>query len=178
MDIYIMRHGQAQDFIGAGSMNDSQRALNEHGESEVRLMANWFEKRKVNPEHIFVSPYVRAVQTCDIITSSILSSTVAATITTLDFITPLDDAKSVHDFIDGWLSEQRTKSLKKSGRKNNAAIQPLESLLIISHMPLVSYLVAELTQSSNAPIFATASVAHIDYDIAKMQGTLQSLTSP
>jgi len=161
MQIYIMRHGEAQGFIGQ-NVDDSQRKLNVQGETEVHIMADWFKKMEISPEHVFVSPYVRAQQTCNIVTSEM-----DAAITSLVLITPLDDAKPVHDFIDGWLSDQEP----------DAKLQD-QSLLIISHMPLVSFLVAELTQSNNAPIFATAGVAHIDYDIDKMQGTLLGLTCP
>ena len=157
-----MRHGEAKNFVEHGSRDDSHRALTTQGELEATMMANWLQKMQVNPRHVFVSPYVRAQQTCDIATS-----TMRTAITTLDFITPSGDAKQVHDFIDGWCNEQSI-----------ADIQPEHSLLIISHMPLVSYLVAELTQSENAPIFATAGIAHIDYDIDKMHGTLQRLISP
>lgn len=165
MQIYIMRHGEAQDFFGQGCVEDSERALSTHGESEVLDMAQWFKKMDIRPKQVFVSPYVRASQTCKLVTSAM-----EAEIKTLDFITPLDDAKPVHDYIDGWINEQ----CACHGNVTNDE----DSILIISHMPLVCYLVAELTQSDNAPIFATAGVAHIDYDCDKMQGTLLTMTSP
>lgn len=166
MQIYIMRHGEAQDFFGQGCVEDSERALSANGEAEAQEMANWFSKMDIRPNQVFVSPFVRAEQTCAIVTSKM-----AATISTLDFITPLDEAKPVHDFIDGWVSEQCACSEHKEEEGENI-------LLIVSHMPLVCYLVAELTQSDNAPIFATAGVAQIDYDCDKMQGTLVNMTSP
>lgn len=67
----------------------------------------------------------------------------------------------MHDYIDGV-----------------CVIDKVKSLLIVSHMPLVSYLVAGLTVDGNSPIFQTAGVAHIDYDIKRMKGYLVSLTSP
>lgn len=172
-----MRHGEAQNFVAQGSRDDSQRALTTQGEFEVKMMANWLQKMKINPTQVFVSPYIRAQQTCAIATSMMKTA-----ITTLDFITPSGDAKQVHDFIDGWCNEQfSAPEQKKTGQQattnSDATIQE-QSLLIISHMPFVSYLVAQLTQSNNAPIFATAGIAHIDYDIEKMQGTLQRLISP
>ena len=162
MQLYIMRHGEAQNFVEQGSRDDSQRALTVQGEIEAKMMVNWLQKMQVSPKQVFVSPYVRAQQTCGLATTGMQT-----TITTVDFITPSGDAKQVHDFIDGWCSEQLPASAEHE-----------QSLLIISHMPLVSYLVAELTQSGNAPIFATAGIAHIDYDTEKMQGTLQRLVSP
>jgi len=160
-----MRHGEAQNFVEQGSRDDSQRALTAQGELEAKMMATWLQKMKIQPTQVFVSPYVRAQQTCAITTSLMKTA-----ITTLDFITPSGDAKQVHDFIDGWCSEQVA--------AESVTPEQEQSLLIISHMPLVSYLVAQLTQSGNAPIFATAGIAHIDYDIDKMQGSLQRLISP
>lgn len=172
MQVYIMRHGEAQNFVAQGSRDDSQRALTAQGKTEAKMMAKWLQKMQINPTQVFVSPYVRAQQTCAIATSMMKSA-----ITTLDFITPSGDVKQVHDFIDGWCSEQVAASqLKKIGQQAETKQEP--SLLIISHMPLVSYLVAQLTQSGNTPIFATAGIAHIDYDIERMQGTLQHLISP
>lgn len=162
MQLYIMRHGEAQNFVEQGSRDDSQRVLTAQGEIEAKMMANWLQKMQISPKQVFVSPYIRAQQTCELATACM-----QAAITTLDFITPSGDAKQVHDFIDGWCSEQLPTSAEQG-----------QSLLIISHMPLVSYLVAELTQSENAPIFATAGIAHIDYDTEKMQGSLQRLVSP
>jgi phosphohistidine phosphatase len=157
-----MRHGEAQNFVAQGSRDDSQRALTAEGKIEAKMMANWLQKMQINPMQVFVSPYIRAQQTCAIATSMMQTA-----ITTLDFITPSGDAKQVHDFIDGWCSEQVAVSTNQE-----------PSLLIISHMPLVSYLVAQLTQSGNTPIFSTAGIAHIDYDIERMQGILQRLISP
>ena len=177
-----MRHGEAQNFVAQGSRDDSQRALTAQGKTEAKMMANWLQKMQINPIQVFVSPYVRAQQTCAIATSMMESA-----ITTLDFITPSGDAKQVHDFSDGWCSEQVAASkLKTAGHQETAHPMSTKqlptnqeaSLLIISHMPLVSYLVAQLTQSGNAPIFATAGIAHIDYDIERMQGTLLRLISP
>jgi len=160
MQLFIMRHGEAQNYIEQGSRDDSQRALTHQGEQEAQVMANWLQKMHVPPTQVFVSPYIRAQQTCAIVTSLIKPTT-----TTLDFITPSGDAKQVHDFIDGFCS-------------SNYEHASQQSMLIVSHMPLVSYLVAQLTQSENAPIFATAGIAHIDYDTVKMQGQLLGLVTP
>jgi len=172
-----MRHGEAQKFVTQGSPDDSQRALTAEGKTEAKMMTNWLQKMQINPVQVFVSPYVRAQQTCAIATAMMQS-----VITTLDFITPSGDAKQVHDFIDGWCCEQRAalelKAISQQDTTNLLSTKQEASLLIISHMPLVSYLVAQLTQSDNAPIFATAGIAHIDYDIERMQGTLQRLISP
>lgn len=45
-------------------------------------------------------------------------------------------------------------------------------------MPLVSFLVAELTFNHDSPIFQTAAIAQIDYDKAQMAGSLVKLLAP
>ena len=177
MQVYIMRHGEAENVVGQGHCDDSQRALTTQGETEATMMANWLEKMQIKPTQVFVSPYLRAQQTCALVTAMMQT-----TITTLDFITPAGDAKQVHDFIDGWFSEQASEQNSKQAQKNihqSGHSEDVEqSVLFISHMPLVSYLVAQLTQTANTPIFTTAAIAHIDYDMDKMHGTLQRLMSP
>ena len=80
---------------------------------------------------------------------------------TVNFITPEDSPKDVHDYLDSVCSEKQ-----------------FQKVLLVSHMPLVSYLVAELTTDNTMPIFQTASVAQIDYDADRMQGQLVGLVSP
>ncbi len=162
MQLFIMRHGEAQNFIEQGNCDDSQRVLTHQGKQEAQIMASWLHKTHLSPTQVFVSPYVRAQQTCEIVTSQMETKT-----KTLDFITPSGDAKQVQDFIDGYCCDN-----------SEVESQQQQSILIVSHMPLVSYIVAQLTQSENAPIFATAGIVHINYDIDKMQGELIGLVTP
>ena len=157
-----MRHGEAQNFVEQGNRDDSQRMLTREGGQEAHVMASWLHQQTIKPTHVFVSPYRRAQQTCEIVTSA-----VQITAMTLDFITPSGNAKQVHDFIDGWCSVKATELPQQE-----------PCLLIVSHMPLVSYLVGEITRFENAPIFATAGIAHIDYDVERMQGKLLGLVTP
>lgn len=154
MQLFIMRHGQAHH---SGNI-DSQRELTQAGFQEVKVMAKWFNDTNVSIDHIFVSPYIRAQQTA---TTLLNELTYPVDITTLDFITPAGDAKSVHDYLDGVCQE------------NN-----FQNILVVSHMPLVSYLVAQLTIEHQSPIFQTAAIAQIAYDVTKMSGELENLISP
>lgn len=155
MQLYIMRHGQANP---VGPI-DENRPLNEAGEREVVAMANWAISNNVEFEHVIVSPFVRAQQTCEIFLRELSQSSCPKT--SVNIITPFGDAKQVHDYIDGFIAQHH-----------------LKSLLIISHMPLVSFLTAELTYDQSAPIFQTAAILNIDYDMGKMKGTMMSLSSP
>ena len=58
------------------------------------------------------------------------------------------------------------------------SLEQYKKILLVSHMPLVSYLVAELTSDNTMPIFQTASVAQIEYDTTRMLGEFVTLVSP
>lgn len=155
MQLFIMRHGQAS----FDCQKDAERSLTEQGTHEARVMANWMNQMEIAPTHIWVSPYKRAQQTCQAVLEVLTSKPVP---TTLDFITPSGVAKNVHDYIDGELAHD----------------VDFERLLIISHMPLVSYLVSELTQQEHAPIFQTAGICEIEYNASQMKGVFVQITSP
>lgn len=149
-----MRHGHADPF---GNI-DQLRELTPTGYEEAQCMGKWFSKSAIVLDQVFISPFVRAQQTATALLNE-LSDDVK--FETIEFITPSDDAKKVHDYIDGLCSGS-----------------DIEKLLIVSHMPLVSYIVAELTFDHQSPIFQTAAIAHIDYDVKKMSGKLVRLISP
>lgn len=154
MQLFIMRHGQAETF----SSGDAQRPLTETGVLEAQVMGTWLESQKIEIERIFVSPFTRAQQTCGNVVE-LLSS--CPELNTISMITPSGSAIEFHDYLDGICASEK-----------------ISSLLIVSHMPLVSYLVEELTVERNAPIFQTAGIAHIDYDLQRMKGHLVQMMSP
>lgn len=154
MQLFVMRHGQAEMF----SSSDTERPLTETGMLEAKVMGTWLNKEHLDIERIFVSPYVRAQQTCGQV-FGVLES--CPQLNTVDMITPSGSAREFHDYLDGI-----------------CALEKVSSLLIVSHMPLVSYLVEELTVEHNAPIFQTAGIAQIDYDLKRMKGHLVQMVSP
>ncbi len=154
MRIFVMRHGQAQ----AMASSDQSRELTAHGQNEVGNMAKSLSQQKHQFDAIYVSPYIRAQQTAIIVKNTLITS---PSLTTLNFITPEDSAKQMHDYIDGVFAD-------------NAQ----QKILIVSHMPLVSYLVAEFTCGQHAPLFQTASIAEIEYDVITMKGQLLAHTAP
>lgn len=154
MKLLIMRHGDAE----AHSSQDSARNLSELGVLEAQVMAKWLNVSDCKIDKIIVSPYVRAQQTAQHVKSILKCD---PELVTLSMITPSGSAEDTHDFLDGMLAESN-----------------LESILIVSHMPLVSYLCAELTYDNQTPIFATAGIALIDYSVVDMKGDLKLLISP
>ncbi|MFD2168243.1 phosphohistidine phosphatase SixA [Thalassotalea euphylliae] len=154
MQIFIMRHGQAS----FQAESDAQRKLTEQGKLEAELMGRWMEKMSIKPEKIWVSPYVRAQQTANAVVEQ-LSST--SQLVTQSFITPSGNATDVRDIIDGELT-----------------VEPVEQLLLVSHMPFVSYIVSELTQQEHSPIFQTAGVVEINYNKDAMVGEFVRMVAP
>jgi phosphohistidine phosphatase len=162
MQLYIMRHGEAS----MNASTDAHRPLTELGRLEAEMMGKWFEHLSLDFAQILVSPYLRAQQTLSTVLSEMHIMQFPPfvgidNITTVDLITPSAHAQDVHDYLDAFLLEK-----------------PCETLLIVTHMPLVSFLVESLTFKDQMPIFQTAAVAQIDYDIETMKGTLVRLISP
>ncbi len=149
-----MRHGQAANF----AVSDAERSLTEQGIQEVNLMAKWLKKLPFEFDQILVSPYRRAQQTANTVSLALNSK---PKLVVLDFITPSGDARELHDYIDGICISSK-----------------INSVLVVSHMPLVSYVVAELTNEHTAPIFQTAAIAEISYDVKKMTGNFRQVVTP
>jgi len=165
MQIFIMRHGEASPQNFSSINGDSLRPLTNKGCTEAESTGQWLVKRNVSAFDIFVSPYLRAQQTCQHVVKALSSEAQQDYIQleTIDFITPEGDAQQVHDFIDGAIA---------------ASVNDDKAILFVSHMPFVSYLVAELTKSQNTPIFATGAIAYIDYDVQQMHGELCEIYTP
>jgi phosphohistidine phosphatase len=165
MQIFIMRHGEAANLSG----DDSLRPLTEQGALEAKIMGQWLLQKSSKLFDVFVSPYIRAQQTCEHVSSLLRQEHLLVhQPKTVDFISPSGNVQHVHDFLDGLLSESNE---KENGEQNLA-------ILFVSHMPFVSYFVAELTDKNQMPNFATGAIAVIDYDTKRMQGQLVDIISP
>ncbi|TLU67726.1 phosphohistidine phosphatase SixA [Thalassotalea litorea] len=154
MNIFIMRHGEAE----LQSDSDMSRQLTQLGALETQVMARWLEKKQVSLDAILVSPYTRTQQTAALMNER-FGGTLA--VQTLSLFTPSGSASDCHDYLDGTLNLERWKNI-----------------LIVSHMPLVSYLTAQLSIEKSTPVFVTAAIAHIDYDMEQMTGHYQGIYTP
>nr|WP_086939897.1 phosphohistidine phosphatase SixA [Thaumasiovibrio occultus] len=140
MHILIMRHGEAQTF----AQTDPLRPLTEFGrqasiEMGERLKNKGFESIDV----AWVSPYLRAEQTWRALQTHIG----AKKVTSEEDITPYGDAELVASYIKAFVQVERP-----------------QSLMLVSHLPLVGYLTAELAVPMQPPMFPTSTVACIEYD--------------
>ncbi|EMA8584831.1 phosphohistidine phosphatase SixA [Escherichia coli] len=153
MQIFIMRHGEAA--IDAAS--DALRPLTERGKSESIKMAEWMTKQGYTIDYVLVSPYLRAQQTFDAVkTDLVLPNKIEID----EGLIPGGNPSHVAHYL---------RALGDTGYKN---------ILVISHLPLVGYVVAELCPAVCAPMFSTSTIACVDFDLSKGAGELLWQVSP
>lgn len=150
MFIFVMRHGEAVNAFNV----DERRPLTPRGDKQSLLAAKWLENfeqtHSAKVSHALVSPFVRAQQTFQHIEHQLSISKNE----TVKDITPSGNPKIAHDFVDAYC---------QTGRE-------VSGLLVVSHMPFVSYFIDELCQSHMSRIFTTASIVCIDYDLSESKG--------
>ncbi|WP_458525448.1 phosphohistidine phosphatase SixA [Onishia taeanensis] len=141
--LWIMRHGQA-----APGRPDAERVLTEEGRREASAMADWLTQRLADEglatPRVLASPYRRAQQT-----AMLMADRLGVAVETLPIITPDDPVGPILD----WLIDTQE--------------QTPGPLLLVSHMPLVGVLTAQLTDGPRAPGlgFPTAAIARLESDV-------------
>ncbi|OMQ24784.1 phosphohistidine phosphatase SixA [Serratia oryzae] len=153
MQVLIMRHGEA--VLEAAS--DSVRPLTECGREESRQMAAWLNAQSVNIERVLVSPYLRAEQTLEVVREAL---TLPEGAEILPELTPGGDAGLVSCYL---------QVLAKEG---------VGAVLVVSHLPLVGYLVAELCPGECPPMFATSAIANVELASDGSSGTFAWQVGP
>lgn len=153
MQVLIMRHGDAVP----DAASDAIRPLSARGVEESRQMASWLQNQNTEIDRVLVSPYVRAQQT----------------LTTLRGVLPLpDDADSLPELTPGGDAERVGDYL------HALADGGVSSVLIVSHLPLVGYLVAALCPQICAPMFATSAIARVTLNADSDVGVFDWQVSP
>ncbi len=69
MDLYIVRHGVAEESTALGS--DAARALTDEGRKKTARVARGLAALEVDPEIVLTSPLLRARQTADILAEAL-----------------------------------------------------------------------------------------------------------
>lgn len=140
MRIYIMRHGEAQNF----APSDAERPLTARGESHSEQMAVQLTSQLSDGlDMVWVSPYLRAQQTWQAMAGHLPEP---KRLMTVEEITPYGQAEEVAAYL-----------------KAVVAVERPETVLIVSHLPLVGYLTAELAPGLQPPMFRTSAIAALDY---------------
>lgn len=153
MQVLIMRHGEA----ALEAASDSVRPLTQCGRDESHQMAVWLNAKPLDIDRVLVSPYLRAEQTLATLRSALRLPDGEEV---LPELTPGGDAALVACYL---------QALAKEG---------VSAVLMVSHLPLVGYLVAELCPGECPPMFATSAIAGITLDAASGKGTFDWQLSP
>ena len=121
--IYILRHGEAEPY----RQTDETRELTPMGVRDAKGAGIWLKNQGVKLDHVFCSPYTRTRQTREHFLSGYGE---VVPVDEKDWLTPENDARKVVSLL---CAENR-----------NAG-----NILLVSHMPLVSALVATLVDGSH-----------------------------
>lgn len=153
MKIFIMRHGDAE----FNAKTDKQRFLSLFGREEARQVAYWLNKKSVKFDQILVSPYLRARQTLEVLHEVLV---LPKNQKMMSELSPEGNPEWVSYYL---------KILAKKG---------YSSVLLISHLPLVGYLVSKLCPKQSPPMFHTAAITYLDLDIKKNETALNWHITP
>ncbi|WP_342221581.1 phosphohistidine phosphatase SixA [Candidatus Fukatsuia endosymbiont of Tuberolachnus salignus] len=153
MQVLIMRHGDAVP----DTIKDAERPLTLSGRGESLQVASWLNKQSVNIEQILVSPYLRAKQTLEVTREALVLPREQEVMPEL---TPSGDVVLMTCYL---------QTLAKEG---------CSAVLLISHLPLVGYLVAELCPGHYPPMFATSAIACVSLDESTGHGILDWQARP
>ena len=134
MKVYIMRHGKAE----YSASSDSVRKLTAEGKAECFAVAQHFHDNSISFDLALVSPYLRAQESFAVVADIIAVNQIEAE----QQLVPGGNPAHVADYL-----------------RALALSTDVQSVLIVSHLPLVGYLVHELCSAIPAPMFSTADVA-------------------
>ncbi|WP_298441167.1 phosphohistidine phosphatase SixA [uncultured Ferrimonas sp.] len=137
MKIYLMRHGEAS-FDAA---TDRQRPLTELGKRQSKEVAEQFMLAMERVDLVLLSPYLRTRQTWGAIEALCKAS---PPVELLDELVPEANPAMARDLLIA-----------------QAEVAQAEHVLVISHMPLLGYLLAELVPGQEPSLFATSGIAQI-----------------
>jgi phosphohistidine phosphatase len=115
-----MRHGEAEK-VDAKTEIDVQRQLTPEGRKQTQNVASKYYSELSGIDQLWASPYVRTQQTAEIIANNINKPVITA-----DWLTPNSSVSVVMKQLSLWHSQ---------------------TLLLVSHQPLVSDLVSSLSDS-------------------------------
>ena len=163
MKLLIMRHGEAAPLHASSMINgahyasDESRELTAVGRDEVAASSSWLKSHYPNLDLAIASPLIRAEQTLDIVAQQIPIEVREVS----QEVTPSSDPEA---FASALLARLQ--------------VEPAETVLVVSHMPFVCYLVSYLDHKVQAPLFPTAGIAVIDVEPLAMSGDLLCMTAP
>lgn len=140
MRIFIMRHAEAEMM----AQSDKTRQLTERGLQQSLKQGEWLFSVMPDFDKIIVSPYTRATSTFEQI-NSVYDQKLGEKLEIWDGITPYGNPELVSDYLAA-LSDQN-----------------IQNVLLVSHLPLVGEIIAELC-GKNPVSFYPSTIAEIEWD--------------
>ena len=157
MKIFVMRHGEAEVM----AKTDEARCLTPYGRKQAFAQSEWLKNHMKSTalsfDKVLVSPYQRAQETFQQVNLA-FDGALEPVLEIWKGITPYGSAELVVDY----LAALEEKSV--------------ENVLLISHLPLVGEIVAELYGKRNPISFYPATVAQLDWNAGK--GEIMSYSYP
>lgn len=140
MQLYFMRHGDAlwDTYV------DEQRNLSTIGHQQIQDMSDWLSQQIAGFDLVLISPYLRVNQTWLEVEPYF---TKPKHFFVIDDLTPSTEPKFAKEVILAYTEQYQA-----------------NSVLIISHMPLLSYLVAEFVVGEEPPLFSPSSLCLVEYN--------------
>ena len=158
MDLYIIRHAEAQPLGENGIQNDEERPLTAAGKAQCGPLAAALQRQSVRLERVVTSPLLRARQTAEGLLKHLASP--EPELHTCDFLAPGGKRRKLTRFLCNL----------------NA-----QSVAIVGHLPDLGLYAGWLIGAKNAQIeLAKAGVAciHFDDEPDKGAGVLNWLVTP
>lgn len=143
MRIFIMRHAEAEMM----AQSDKARELTENGQQQSLKQGEWLQSVMPDFDKIIASPYTRAISTFEQV-NSVYNQKLSEKLEIWDGITPYGNPELVSDYL-ATLSDQN-----------------MQSVLLISHLPLVGEIIAELC-GKNPISFYPSTIAEVEWDTEK-----------
>lgn len=138
MQLFLMRHGEAS----FDALSDRERVLTEQGRYQTRQMANWLATQVSAFDLVMVSPYLRAQQSWQEVSSAFPE---LRKLMVLDELVPSGDPATCASLIMAYAEQCKA-----------------DKVLVMSHMPLLGYLVSDIVRGIEPPLFATSAISLID----------------
>lgn len=157
MKLVIMRHGEAESF----KVKDHLRCLTSVGEKQALVAGKWLAEYLGVDREIdlaLVSHYARAEQSY----TQLCETVKIKHKQTSDDVVPEGQPRLAHDYIDYLIADN----------------PDLTSIIIVSHMPFVSYFLEEVNVNKQSMLFDTSSMAIVDYDPVTKSGDLETIYHP
>ena len=138
-----MRHGEAEPV----QLSDESRQLTELGEKQSGQSGIWINQfchsQSTRLDHAWVSPYKRTQQTFEQLARQV---EVASNVTSGDII-PSSDPEVTLSYLDVFVEEN----------------PHISGMLLVSHMPFVSYFLDLICQHHYSMLFSAGAVATVKY---------------